>query len=265
MRNRIHYPDVVIPDKPIFPVTSATEPLKLTRRRKKVALKQGERESDVPVSDSWCVKDGFAKIPKVSSIHLLPDQAPRPPRNYSTHCPPLWDIRKQSGIDSWMPAIKVNLQKPVGGEGLHPGKLRAWLDLSRRWNRHACMTTRSHESPSPGRMLWLDRTPPIAPPWVWPLPYLPSHLDLTCDPSSHVTIWPSGILHGAPGQAPGIFLLFSRSSHPTWLSFTPWPETFSVCFRRSKYSYRQFNGEGTSRKGLALGGRRRALCATVTL
>lgn len=163
--------------------------------------------------------------------------------------------------------IKVNSTKArVGEEGLHPEKLHVRLDLRHHWSRHAHMATRVHESPSPGRMLWLTGPPPQHP-RVWPFLCFtyPPHLDLTCDLifptllSDHQNSW-----HGAPGQAPGIFLRLSLH-RPNSAFFTPWPETVRLVSTEASTATKQFNGEGNSRKGLALGAGRRTFCATVTL
>ena len=117
--------------------------------------------------------------------------------------------------------INVNSTKArVGGDGLHPEKLHVRLDLRHHWSRHAHVATWVHESPSPGRMLWLTGPPPQHPPefgpscallilptWIWPA--------TLSFPRYYLTI---RIL----GMGPRVKLLgsscVSRSTNPTRLS-----------------------------------------------
>lgn len=240
MRNRIHYPWCCDTRQPIFPVTSATEPLKLTRRRKKVGPEA--RGKGIGCASEWqLVCEGWLCQ---NTQGVLNSSAARPSSTASEkllHSLPS-SMGHKEAVRYWLmnaSVIKVNSTKArVGGEGLHPGKLRAWLDLSRRWNRHACMTTRSHESPSPGRMLWLTGPPPQHPLGLaLPVPYLPSPPGSDLWPRlSHVTIWPSEFLAWGPGSS-SWDLLASLAPH-TQLGFLysmTWD--LQACFRRSKYSY----------------------------
>ena len=74
--------------------------------------KQGERESGVLVSDSWCMKDDFAKTLNMSSIHLLPDQAPTDFEKL-LHSLPSYMWHKEA-VSCWLTkarVIKVNSTK----------------------------------------------------------------------------------------------------------------------------------------------------------
>ena len=144
MRSRIHYPDVVIPDNAFSQLPLLLNLFSWLAGERKWAWSKG-KQSDVLVSDIWC--EGWLCQ---NTQGVLNSSAARPSSTDSEkllHLLP-FSMGHKEAVRCWLMnarGIKVNSTKArVGGEGLHPGKLRVWLDLCHRWSRHACMAAQVH-------------------------------------------------------------------------------------------------------------------------